>query len=151
MPKEIKRAWRYQHPLSLILCDIDNFKSINDTYGHETGNCVIKAFFKSINNSIRDGVDWVARYGGEEFIVVLPETNTADALVLAERLRVHVSQNIIKVNENHIQITASFGVSGFEPTKHNDKITLEAMVNQADHCLYQCKMEGRNRVKGNSL
>ena len=151
IPKEIERARRYKHPFSIILCDIDNFKRINDTYGHEAGNCIIKAFVDCISKTIRQDVDWVARYGGEEFLVVAPETNTDGAIALAERIPVNIEATELKIDQHEIRLTASFGALGFDPAKSAKDITLEVMVTRADQHLYECKMEGRNKVKGSTI
>jgi len=147
LPQEIQRARRYRAPLSLILCDIDHFKKVNDTYGHQIGDQVLKEFVQCIKESIRNNVDWAARYGGEEFIIVLPETDLIGACFVAERLRHVISRRVIKVKDQAIHITASFGVSAIDSTTPDDKISSEALINEADKFLYQAKQEGRNRVK----
>jgi len=147
LPQEIKRARRYGHPLSLVLCDIDHFKSVNDTYGHQAGDKVLREFAQCVRETIRENVDLVARYGGEEFIIVAPETDFSGALILAERVRMAVSQMVVKLKEKRIHITASFGVTGFDTDTPGEKITPEAVINQADKYLYQAKREGRNRVR----
>ncbi|MDB9823011.1 diguanylate cyclase [Deltaproteobacteria bacterium] len=147
IPKEIKRAERYNHPLSVILCDIDHFKKINDTYGHQTGDRVLQEFVLRIKKLTRDDLDWIARYGGEEFIIILPETDLEGARYMAERLRDDLSQVSIQIQEENIHITASFGVIGFDSMNGSRKTTPEAMIGQADRLLYQAKREGRNRVK----
>ncbi|MBW1868703.1 MAG: diguanylate cyclase [Deltaproteobacteria bacterium] len=151
LPKEIKRAIRYKHPISLIMLDIDNFKQVNDTYGHQAGDEVLKELVRSINRSIRGNVDWVARYGGEEFLVVFPETDFERAELLAERLRRDISQNTIRFKEKEIQITASFGVTGFTSSGTLKEVAYEAMISLADKSLYQAKEEGRNRVVGRAV
>ena len=147
LPQEIKRAKRYRHSLSLVLCDIDHFKKINDTYGHQVGDRILKEFVQWINESIRDGVDWLARYGGEEFLIVVPETDTKGACCVVERLRRMLSQKAIGIQGERIHITASFGVTGLDPATPDEKISPEALITQADECLYQAKQEGRNRVR----
>jgi two-component system cell cycle response regulator len=151
LPQEIKRARRYGHPLSLALCDIDHFKKVNDAYGHQVGDRVLKEFVQCTTGSIRDNVDWMARYGGEEFLIVLPETDVQGASCLAERLRGAISQKVIKVREREIRITASFGVTGLDPTTPYEEVSPEEMISQADKLLYQAKQEGRNRVKAVQL
>lgn len=151
LPKEIKRAIRYKHPISLIMLDIDHFKQVNDTYGHQAGDEVLKELVKSINRSIRCDVDWVARYGGEEFLVVFPETDFERAELLAERLRRDISQNTIRFKEKEIRITASFGVTGFTSPDTLKEVSYEAMISLADKSLYQAKEEGRNRVVGRAI
>ena len=149
---EIKRARRGKHALSMILCDIDFFKKVNDTYGHQNGDHVLKELIVCIKKLFRDKVDWVARYGGEEFIIVLPETGSNGACDFAERVRVAVSRMKIKVTENReISITVSFGVVSFAPDTPEENISSETMIKEADRYLYQAKEEGRNRVVAGQL
>ena len=147
LPQEISRSQRYGRPLSLIMSDLDHFKMINDEYGHQAGDIVLKKFVESIHGKIRQGIDWMARYGGEEFILVLPETDLRSASVLAERLRNIVSKNVIDVGKTQLRITASFGVTCLDAAKSTDKASPESMIKEADACLYVAKKEGRNRVK----
>ncbi len=150
--QEIKRARRYGRALSLCLCDIDHFKRINDTFGHQTGDLVLKEFVKIIEESIRKDVDWVARYGGEEFVVILPETDLQGGICMAERLRASVEASTIEIPAaDSIKITASFGVTAFGPETPEAVISPEAMINTADQLMYQAKKEGRNRIKGAPL
>jgi len=150
LPLEIKRARRYKHPLSMLICDIDYFKKVNDTYGHHVGDLVLKQVAKCIEKSIRN-VDWMVRYGGEEFVIVVPETDIKGAYILAERLLNAISQKRIKIDENKISVTASFGITGFCAGTPEDKISFEAMVKQADEYLYKAKQEGRNRIEVGQL
>ncbi len=151
LPQEIQRAARYNRPLSIFMCDIDHFKKVNDTYGHQAGDLVLKEFSKRINDSIRDKVDLLARYGGEEFLVTLPETNLDGALHLAERLRRVISEKKYNIGTKKINITASFGVAGFDSDNAGDEISFDILVKHADKYLYQAKSEGRNRVVGGWL
>ena len=146
LPREIKRALRYRRPLSLAMCDIDHFKKVNDTYGHQCGDQVLKIFVKSISELIRVDTDWLARYGGEEFLLVLPETKLENAFGLAERLRKHLAHKVIETREEKGLITASFGVTGFNASNPPQNITSEVLINAADKYLYAAKKEGRNRV-----
>lgn len=143
---EIKRASRYRHSLSITLCDIDHFKAVNDTYGHQCGDLVLREFVQWILSLIRTDMDWLARYGGEEFLLVLPETSVGNAARMAERLRKHVAGKTIEWEGNQISITASFGVTGFNASKPFDLISPENLINTADQYLYQAKNEGRNKV-----
>lgn len=146
LPVEIKRSIRYGHPLSVVMCDIDHFKKVNDRYGHQAGDMVLKSFVKIMNKSLREGIDWISRYGGEEFLLVLPETDIEGAIKAAERLREIVEKTKIDIGNKKINITASFGVASFDP--NNTKgLSSDFLINQADKMLYQAKQEGRNRVK----
>ena len=148
LAKEIARATRYHRPLSLVMADIDYFKRVNDTYGHQAGDLILKNFVLSMKEGLRKDVDWVARYGGEEFLMVMPETNFKNAMSSAERLRRIVSERLASYDEKEIRITASFGVVGFDPSEKIKNIPYEAIIDQADKALYQAKDEGRNRVRG---
>lgn len=148
LPQEIRRAGRYDRDLSIILCDIDHFKKINDTYGHLSGDLVLKNFSRCIQSAIRMQVDWAGRYGGEEFLIVLPETDLTGAVVLAERLRAVVSGCVTRADGCDVVVTASFGVTGFSPQDVRKTVTPELLLQQADILLYEAKEAGRNQVKG---
>lgn len=151
LPKEIKRAVRYLHPLSIAMTDIDHFKNVNDTYGHQAGDTVLRSFVELIRSSIRDGVDWVARYGGEEFVIVIPETELKCAEKMAERLRRKIETTEISIgNDRRIKITASFGVVCFDP-KEKKEMSTDKLIKEADKMLYEAKNEGRNRVKARQI
>ena len=104
------------------------------------------AFAQQIREMIRHNVDWVVRYGGEEFLVVLPETDFEGGCRTAERLRRAVASMKLKEGKHGIKLTASFGVTGFDPETPDEKVSSEAMIALADKCLYRAKEEGRNRV-----
>ncbi len=146
LDREIKRVKRYKRPFSLILSDIDHFKKINDTYGHQVGDKALKAFADSMLKDIRGDVDWVARYGGEEFLVALPETDIQGAECLAERLRIDAEKSVVKVKNKQIKITASYGVTTIDKESSGQKYSIDDVINLADKYLYQAKREGRNRV-----
>jgi len=149
LPKEIKRIKRYNHALSLVFCDIDYFKKINDKYGHHAGDRVLKEFVDCIMGIIRKDIDWIARYGGEEFLIVLPETELLGAYIVAEKVRKTVSQMMVNVDKHNINITASFGVTRYSKTNISDEnILAEGLIQEADKFLYQAKQDGRNMVKG---
>jgi len=151
LPQEIKRSIRYKRSISLILCDIDHFKSVNDKFGHVAGDTILKGFVGCITASIRDQIDWSARYGGEEFLVVLPETDFLGARHLAERLRAVVSEKRHTIGDKKVRITASFGVSGFSPDTLIKNLSVDDMLNHVDKYLYKAKNGGRNRVEGAQL
>jgi two-component system cell cycle response regulator len=151
LPVEIKRARRYKRHLSLVLCDLDDFKQVNDTFGHQAGDAVLKEFVRCGKGLIRKDVDWIARYGGEEFLFVLPDTTIEGAMLLAERLRADLSQRVFTYNGDKIVIESSFGVSGFGPETPDDKISPERLISDADRFLYYAKRNGKNRVVGDEL
>ncbi|EQB86975.1 diguanylate cyclase (GGDEF)-like protein [Clostridium punense] len=130
-------------PLSIILSDIDNFKEINDTYGHIAGDFILKEFSKLISDSIRKTTDWIARYGGEEFLIVLRNTKGVEAFAVAEKLRKLVEKNEFVFEGNVIHITASFGICYLEKF---DNIEPSTFINCADKNLYAAKEDGRNKV-----
>ena len=135
---EIERAKRYQHPLSMILLDIDYFKSVNDDFGHDIGDETLKCVAKILKNSIRL-TDIVGRWGGEEFILIVPNTDLQDAQKLAEKIR-HAIEGYSFKEIGHK--TASFGISTF-----NKGDTKESLVKRADEALYKAKNNGRNRIE----
>lgn len=146
LENEIQRAYRYQHPLSLILCDLDHFKLVNDTYGHQVGDEVLQRCVRDIYHSIRHQIDWVARYGGEEFVIALPETDSAGCSVVAERMRKQIACSSNESKGNILKISASFGTVTLEPDPEAVRTSAADLVQRADICLYQAKQAGRNRV-----
>jgi diguanylate cyclase (GGDEF)-like protein len=151
--EEIKKAWRFKQPLSLIFIDLDYFKKINDNYGHQIGDQLLAEFGGFIKNLIRD-YDVACRFGGEEFVILLPHTKLDNAFDLAERLREKVAEHLFCSPAKNLKITASFGVSALidlpEPPKQLNEeildINMENLVNRADEALYQAKKAGRNHV-----
>jgi two-component system, cell cycle response regulator len=149
VPVEIERSTRYDHRLSLLMCDVDHFKKINDTYGHQTGDEVLRRVVALIKQKIRT-VDWVARYGGEEFVIVLPETPYSNAIKVAETLRESIAQTQIEYQGQTLRVTASFGVTGWD-TSVPASASVDAMVANCDSCVYDSKAAGRNRVTARSM
>ena len=151
LPKEIERARRYERPLSLLLCDIDHFKKVNDTYGHRSGDQVLIALVRFIMESVRVNADWVARYGGEEFLIVAPETTLQGAVEMAERIRGNLAGRPIELQSGTVSITASIGVCSADQETDRARMCVQDMFNTADEQLYKAKMQGRNRVFGRRL
>lgn len=142
LSEELLRAERYNKSIILLLLDIDHFKKFNDTYGHQTGDEVLKIIAKIIRGNTRK-VDFPARYGGEEFAVILPESDCGHAMIVAERIRTAVMEYPFYLkNGTRVQITVSIGVSCF-PTDATQK---EDLIKKADIALYNAKNAGRNRV-----
>jgi diguanylate cyclase (GGDEF)-like protein len=146
LAQEIMRSSRYHHCLSVLMCDLDHFKIINDTYGHLAGDEVLRSCVEHLSSSFRQGVDWLARYGGEEFVIVLPETDLAGALLVAERMRARIEATPVNFVGCEISITASFGSVTLIPNETGNIRYMEQVLNVADTCLYQAKNDGRNRV-----
>lgn len=134
---ELNRVLRYESPLTLIMLDIDFFKKVNDVYGHDTGDYVLKEIVNIVKENIRHS-DVFVRWGGEEFLVLCPETDTLSAQTLAEKLRRAIDENLFdKVG----RLTCSFGI-----TFYKDKESGDSFIKRADDALYKAKEEGRNRV-----
>jgi two-component system, cell cycle response regulator len=150
-PREVERAARYGRALSLILCDIDFFKNVNDTLGHAGGDQVLVQFGARLQQFLRRGVDWVARIGGEEFAVVLPETPYEQALDAARRLRAGIANKPFNIQNKRVDITASFGLCGLDRIPPGERKIPEHMLKVADEALYQSKHAGRNRVTATKL
>ena len=132
-----------ERPLSVLLMDIDFFKSVNDTHGHDAGDEVLEEFSQRMRKNTR-GIDLVCRYGGEEFVVIMPDTDHSLAMVVAERIRKKVSEKpfIIHKGRQMIDVTVSIGLaSSFRGEEAQDDL-----MKRADEALYQAKHEGRNRV-----
>ena len=143
--KECKRAERFQHPLSVLMVDIDNFKTVNDTWGHMVGDRVICAVADTCRQRIRVGLDTVARLGGEEFVVLLPETDAAGAHRLAESLRQAIA--LLQVHTPDARDIATCTVSIGMATLARPGPTFEQLLHRADTALYQAKQAGRNQVQ----
>lgn len=136
-------AKRYSKPLSVMLLDIDRFKSINDTYGHDTGDLALKVLADILKNSIRES-DIACRFGGEEFIILLPETTAEDAEKLADRIRSKVENSSVPLSDGkELRYTVSIGVAQVDLSVDEN---IEPAIKRADEALYRAKEEGRNRV-----
>lgn len=141
---EIKRAERYGRPLSVMIMDIDRFKSVNDTYGHPVGDIVIKRLAELAMQAIRDS-DAFGRFGGEEFVVLLPETKLSEALILAERIRIAFSEIEIEALQG-IRSSISIGLT----ERYGGEMELDPLLERADRALYEAKNSGRNRSVSDS-
>ena len=140
---ELERSRRYRHPVAFILMDVDNFKKVNDTYGHLVGDRVLQNVARACQDSLRE-VDKLARYGGEEFIVMLPETDGPGACRSAERLRQVIESAEVSAQQGPVRITASLGVAVFHPD--GSSLTIDRLLGRADQALYKAKQAGRNQV-----
>lgn len=144
LKEEVRRAARYNQPLALIMCDIDHFKTVNDTFGHPAGDVVLAEVAAVLRAGLRENVDLPGRYGGEEFVLVLPNTDTEGARLVAERLRQAVEQSTYDGAARDVPaVTMSFGVAGLDPALRESP---DELLSRADQALYQAKHGGRNRV-----
>ena len=140
---EFERSRRYRHPLAFILIDVDNFKKVNDTYGHLVGDQVLENMARACQQGLRE-IDTLARYGGEEFVVMLPETDAIGASQAAERLRQRVEQLTFTSRLGPVHVTISLGAAVHVPGNEAD--TIDRLLGEADQALYRAKYGGKNRV-----
>lgn len=142
LEQELERTRRTGHPTTMILMDLDHFKNVNDTWGHEAGNVVLHKTAELIKQTLRK-IDIPCRYGGEEFAIILPGTHLPLAVSVANRLRESIMANPVNVGGELIEYTASMGVDTYIM---GDVVSPEDFVKQVDSQLYRAKEEGRNRV-----
>jgi diguanylate cyclase (GGDEF)-like protein len=148
LPQEIEGVRRGRRPLSVVLCDVDHFKQVNDNNGHQAGDQVLKGVAAILLGAVRKDIDWVARYGGEEFLLALPGMSVAEATALAERIRARIEGHPFEIDGGTCRISVSFGVAGYEPLHAGAQASVDLLIGRADRCLYQSKQSGRNRVTG---
>ena len=151
LPPEIKRAYRYERSLSLILVGINHFSGIIEAHGHYAADMVLKGCAECLTDSIRKDIDWLARYGEEKFAVVLPETDASGSMILAKRLRIRIASLALKINDREIKVTASCGVAGFTASQQKEGFSAELLLDKAYRCLYQACDEGGEMIKGVQL
>ena len=138
---EVARADRFRDQVAIVVADLDNFKTVNDRFGHDVGDLVLRAFASSIRANVRD-IDLPARYGGEEFTVLLPSTDSEGGRQLAERLRISAAEMVVDAGDGReVRVTASFGVASFP-----EEPTAAALLRAADRALYRAKTAGKNAV-----
>jgi two-component system, cell cycle response regulator len=140
---EFERAKRYQHRLSLLILDIDNFKSINDTYGHHGGDAALKQISECLKSKTRQS-DFPCRYGGEEFVLILPETDQESAFQVAEKIREEIRTSTFSSNNQDFSLTVSIGISSISAKRYLD---WNEMMHDADLALYSAKHNGKNRAE----
>ena len=141
LPQEVARAARYVHPLSVIFVDLDHFKAVNDTLGHARGNALLQDVGRALPKALRT-TDRAIRYGGDEFVMLLPETDKAGALVVAERLRGLLHPYFDAEDLQPLAVSASLGVASYP----EDADTEQDLLNAADRALYRAKNQGRNCI-----
>ncbi|HEY5609684.1 MAG TPA: GGDEF domain-containing protein, partial [Thermoanaerobaculia bacterium] len=142
---ELTRAARYGRPFSLLVVDLDHFKSVNDEYGHPAGDAVLQRFAKLLVDSCRNS-DIVARYGGDEFCALLTDTPLDGAIEVAERIRRRAAETSVAFGDASLQITTSIGVASYCGEAALRQISAEEIFAQVDRTMYRAKRDGRNRV-----
>lgn len=140
--REVNRAQRFARPFSILFMDIDHFKEVNDAHGHAVGDQVLRFLAEYCQRNLRE-VDVLGKYGGEEFVVLLPETDTSEAVIIAERLRDKIKNESISTSIGPLNITVSFGVASFNNSLHD----FDALLDQADMAMYSAKEAGRDKVR----
>lgn len=140
---EFERTKRYQHPLSLLILDIDNFKMINDTYGHHGGDAALKQISETLKARTRQ-TDFPCRYGGEEFVLVLPETDQENALQVAGKIQEEIRAATFSEGDRQFRLTVSMGISS---TSTKDYLDWNEMLHDADQALYSAKHNGKDRAE----
>lgn len=144
LQNEFERVYRKQQDMSLVILDLDHFKNVNDSFGHQAGDLVLQETARCLTTACRS-YDLIGRYGGEEYIMCLPETNTQQAVLATERIRAAIAskKTLIPEKMKYVSVTASFGVSTLN---RNRPESLDALINRADSALYRAKENGRNRI-----
>lgn len=144
---EMERTERTGSPTALIMADLDHFKQVNDTFGHENGNLVLVEAANRIRSAIRK-IDMPCRFGGEEIVVILPNTHIEQGSMVAERIRELLAATPVETPAGPVYVTASFGVDVY---LHNDSLSLDEFIARADQQMYEAKRTGRNRVVPRAL
>ncbi len=142
LEQEFKRSRRYERDLSLLMIDIDFFKRINDTFGHQTGDLVLRKISSIVESQLRDA-DLAFRFGGEEFMVILPETSLQDVSNVAERMRTEIMHSYYHHDESEFNVTVSIGIIS---VKCNQVESIDSLIRKVDDNLYMAKKSGRNQI-----
>jgi diguanylate cyclase (GGDEF)-like protein len=150
LPREYERSRRHQHPLAVLVCDLDHFKLVNDGYGHAAGDAVLQEVTRRMTDTLRSS-DWVVRAGGEEFVVVLPETDLDGAAVVSEKLRAEIAARPVTSGTLSVPITISVGYSAVATEEDLERYSFDELLRTADSRLYEAKLDGRNRCKGSDV
>jgi diguanylate cyclase (GGDEF)-like protein len=143
LTEELRTHSRKKRPISLAMLDIDHFKKVNDTFGHQCGDMILHEMAQLISGMLRD-YDSIGRYGGEEFLIILPETTDEQAFAICDRIRLTAQDHIYKYRGRELQVAVSIGIAS-KPAE--ESILLNLLISEADRCLYIAKETGRNRTK----
>ncbi len=145
LDQEVMRLQRHGGSLAVIMVDLDHFKAINDSYGHQTGDAVLEHVVSLARSALRQSTDWMARYGGEEFVIVLPEAPAQIAVGVAERIRTLLAVTPVEIPGGGVFVTGSFGVAVADSASFPG-VSGDALLREADTALYESKRRGRNVV-----
>ena len=143
LSRQLAQSNRFQNETSIILCDVDHFKGVNDTYGHPVGDVVLRGLGDVFRSNVRRDTDLPARYGGEEFAVICAGTGTTGAVKLAEKIRTDLEGRVFRTDKGDLRVTLSLGVATYPQHARNK----EQLVERADTALYTAKENGRNQVR----
>ncbi|OGU13729.1 MAG: diguanylate cyclase response regulator [Geobacteraceae bacterium GWC2_53_11] len=146
--QEIKRAYRYERSLSVILVGINQLEEMVVAHGHYAGDVILKGCADSLIEAVRKDVDWIARYGQDSFAVIMPETDSAGAMIVAKRLRIRIASMVMNMYDKELKVTASFGVSGFTASQQKLGFSADILLDKADQNLCLAHAEGGNTIKG---
>jgi diguanylate cyclase (GGDEF)-like protein len=141
MDRAFAQAVRYSRPVSVLMIDSDNLKAVNDEYGHDAGNELLRLIATGIKSQLRS-TDVLARYGGDEFVVLLPDTGTEGTHDVAERIRDSIARRPLELRDKSVSITVSIGLASYP----NDGRGMDTIMQRADEAMYRAKAEGRNQV-----
>jgi diguanylate cyclase (GGDEF)-like protein len=142
---EIERSQRYHSPFTCLMLDIDNFKHVNDTFGHPFGDEVLRVIARILKEQVRR-VDIVGRYGGEEFLILMPQTTSQEVIPVADRIRHEIQEYPFRREGANLQVTLSVGMATFDPNSATPP-TRSGLLKAADEALYQAKRSGKNRTQ----
>lgn len=146
--QEIKRAYRYERSLSVILVGINQLEEMVVAHGHYAGDVILKGCADSLIEAVRKDVDWISRYGQDSFAVIMPETDSAGAMIVAKRLRIRIASMVMNMYDKELKVTASFGVSGFTASQQKLGFSADILLDKADQNLCLACAEGGNTIKG---
>jgi diguanylate cyclase (GGDEF)-like protein len=151
LPRELERSRRYLHPISVLSCDLDDFKRINDRCGHEIGDQVLQSCIERIMSCLRTSMDWIARSGGDEFVIVLPETGLSGAQRVAEKICQAIATPTITTSSGQFSVTVSIGATALETAQELTETSVIELLRAVDKCLYTSKSLGRDRTTCTSI
>jgi len=146
LPRELERSRRYLHPISVLSCDVDDFKRINERCGREAGDQVLQALAERMTSCLRQSMDWIARSGGDEFVIVLPETGLDGVRCVAEKISQTVTTPAIATTAGKINLTVSIGATALETTDELLETSVVDLLRAIDKCLYASKSLGQDRT-----